>query len=273
MSKIADILKPFIPILATAYSLALIFVTALPSYGENSGFGAELLSWLLTIACIGLTIFLVTRVEPKIYPSSQRFSLKFPELTIIAGLLLIAPLWTIAKEFVVYGITSLSQSVQLEPMVYTTAEIREDLTASVHAVLLAPLLEELCFRQMAISPFKSRKSRIIVCLVMALLFGLLHIRNFPGAFTDAVIFGLIFIWTKNIWCSVALHAGCNLTSTIFAVLCWLGLGNFQMTRTPVIILPDTLFIICSTVLAIMGALLILKRKQCIFRALKYEKHY
>lgn len=258
MSKIAEILKPLIPILVTAYSIALIFVTAIPSSGGNTGIGAELLSWLLTIVCIGLTIFLVTRIEPKIYPSSQLFPLKFPKFTLIAGLLLIAPLWTIAKEFIVYGAASLSQAVQLEPMTYTNAEIREDLIASVHAVLLAPLLEELCFRQMAIPPFKSSKSRIIVCFVMALLFGLLHVRNFSGAFTDALFFGFVFIWTKNIWCSIALHAGCNLTSTVFAVLCWRGIGNFQMARTPVIILPDTLFIICSSALAIMGALLILK---------------
>ena len=55
-------------------------------------------------------------------------------MSVFAGLLLIAPLWLVAKEYIVYGITSL-----------------------------------------------------------ALLFGMLHVRNFPGAFISAMFYGLVFI--------------------------------------------------------------------------------
>jgi membrane protease YdiL (CAAX protease family) len=123
-------------------------------------------------------------------------------MSVFAGLLLIAPLWLVAKEYIVYGITSL-----------------------------------------------------------ALLFGMLHVRNFPGAFISAMFYGLVFIWSRNIWYSVALHAGSNLATTLLAVYCWLQLGDMQMSSIPVIILPDMKVIIASLLLALAGVLLLnLNRK-------------
>lgn len=256
MHKAAQFLRPMMPILAAAYGTAVIYVTALPLAGDNPGFTGELLTWLLTVAGIVLTLFLVHRVEPKVFPDAGQFSLKLPRFSIIVGLLLIAPLWLVAEEYIVYGITSLVHTVNMEPLTYTTAELREDLLASVHAVLLAPVLEELCFRQMAISPFRRRGAQIAVCVVMAFLFGILHVRNFPGAFISALFYGMVYIWSRNIWYSVALHAGRNLTATLLAVYCWLGLGEMQMAKTPVITLPDWKVIVATLLLAVAGACLL-----------------
>lgn len=261
MNKATGILKPLMPILSAIYGLAVIYVTALPIAGENPSFVGELLTWLLTLAAIALTLFLVCRVEPKVFPSAKQFPLSLPKLSVFAGLLLIAPLWLVTEEYIVYGVTSLAHSVQLKPLTNTTAELREDLLSSVHAVLLAPLLEELCFRQMAISPFRRHGAQIVVCVVMAILFGMLHVRNFPGAFLSAIIYGLVFIWSKNIWYSVTLHAGSNLAATLLAVYSWLRLGDMQMTTIPVIILPDWKVIIASLLLALIGGVLLLKRKR------------
>ncbi|MBR6140815.1 MAG: CPBP family intramembrane metalloprotease [Bacteroidaceae bacterium] len=260
MNKAASHLKPLIPILSAVYGVAIIYVTALPIADENPTFFDELLTWLITLAGIVLTLFLVHRVEPELFPEARQFSLKLPKTVIFVGLLLIAPLFLVAKEYIVYGITSLVHTVQMEPLAFTTAELREDLLSSVHAVLLAPLLEELCFRQMAISPFRRRGTQIVVCLIMAILFGLLHVRNFPGAFIGALFYGLIFIWSRNIWYSVVLHAGVNLTATLLAVYSWLQLGDMQMTKIPVIILPDLKVFIASLLLAIAGVFLLRKKR-------------
>ncbi len=260
MNKAASHLKPLMPILSAVYGVAIIYVTALPLAGDNPTFVDELLTWVITLAAIALTLFLVHRVEPKLFPAAGQFPLKLPKAIIFAGLLLIAPLCLVAEEYIVYGITSLAYTIQMKPLTYTTAELREDLLSSVHAVLLAPLLEELCFRQMAIPPFRRRGTQIVVCLVMAILFGLLHVRNFPGAFISALFYGLIFIWSRNIWYSVALHAGINLTATLLAVYCWLQLGDMQMTKIPLIILPDSKVFIASMFLAIAGVF-ILKRER------------
>ena len=259
MNKAASHIKPLMPILSAAYGVAVIYVTAMPVAGDNPTVVGEVLTWLITLAGIALTLFLVLRVEPKVFPGARQFPLKLPKVSVIVGLLLIAPLWLVADEYIVYGITSLVHNIQMKPLTYTTAELREDLLSSVHAVLLAPVLEELCFRQMAISPFGRRRTQIAVVVVMALLFGMLHVRNFPGAFISAMFYGLVFIWSRNVWYSVALHAGCNLTATLLAVYCWLQLGEMQMTSTPVIILPDMKVIVTSLLLAIAGGLLIKKQ--------------
>jgi membrane protease YdiL (CAAX protease family) len=259
MNKVACFLKPLMPILSAAYGVAVIYVTALPVAGDHLGIMGEMLTWLITLAGIALTLFLVQHVEPKVFPGVGQFSLKLPKVSVLVGLLLISPLWLVAEEYMVYGITSLSHPVQMEPLTYTADELREDLLAGIHAVLFAPVLEELCFRQLAISPFRRRGAQIAVCVVMAILFGLLHVRNFPGAFLSAIVYGLVFIWSRNIWCSVALHAGSNLMKTLLAVYCWLRLGDIHMAKIPVIILPDMKVIIFSLLFAIAGVLL-LKRK-------------
>jgi membrane protease YdiL (CAAX protease family) len=260
MDKLNVFLKPLVPFLAVAYSMTVIYVTALPVAGDNPGFCGELLTWLLTLAGIVLTLFLVGRVEPKMFPTAGRFPLKLPKISLVAGLLLIAPLWLVVEGYIVYGITSLAHSIQMEPLAYTTADLRKDLLSSVHAVLLAPVLEELCFRQIAISPFRRRGAQIIVCVVMAVLFGILHVRNFPGAFLSAIVYGLVFIWSRNIWCCVALHAGRNFAVTLLMLYSWLGLCDMQMTKIPVIFLPDSKVLLASVVFAAAGVWVI-KRKR------------
>jgi membrane protease YdiL (CAAX protease family) len=259
MSKVAQFLKPLMPILSAVYGVAIIYVTALPVADDQQGFVGESLTWLLTLVGIALTLFLVHRIEPKAFPAAGQFTLKLPKCSVIAGLLLLTPLWLVAEEYIVFGILSLATTLQMEPLTYTTAELRDGLLSSVHAVLLAPILEELCFRQMAISPFRRRSAQIVVCVVMAILFGILHVRNFPGAFLSAMLYGLVFIWSRNIWYSVALHAGRNLVATLLAVYCWLHLGDMQMTNMPVIILPDMKVILVSLFLAIAGVMILRKK--------------
>ena len=259
MNKVASLLKPLMPFLSATYGIALIYITALPIAGNHLTFVGEMLTWLTTLVGIAMTLYLVQYVEPKMFPTAEQFSLKLPAISVILGLLLIAPLWLVAEGYIVYGMTSLAMPVQLEPLTYTTEEMHEDLLSSIHAILLAPVLEELCFRQMAISPFRRRGAKIVVCLVMAFLFGIFHVRNFPGAFISALVYGFVFIWSRNIWFSVILHSGRNLAATLLAVYCWLKLGDVQMANIPVVILPDMKVVIASMFLAIAGVLLLKKK--------------
>lgn len=260
MKELRRYLKPLIPLLAAIYGLGVIYVTAMPLADGSWSFGSEVLTWLLTLAAIVVTYLIATKIETLAYPAVREFSLKPPAFSICIGLLLVAPLWVVLKEGIVYGLTSCIQSVQLEPLTYTVEELREDLVASVHAVLLAPVLEELCYRQLAIAPFRRRWSQVIVCVVMAVLFGMLHVRNFPGAFLSAMVYGLAFILTRNIWCPILLHAGSNLTGTLAAIYCMTGLGEIRMAKIPVILMGDTKFIIGSVVLAVIGVIILTRKK-------------
>lgn len=259
MSRIASIIKPLLPILSAVYGLALIYLAALPLSNGEGSLANEAVTWILTLAAIMLTAFVVIPFERKVYPESRQFSLKPPALTVVAGLLLIAPLWLVTQEAVAYGLTSLVHSVQTELLVYTSDELREDMLASVHAVFLAPVLEELCYRQLAISPFRRRGPQILVCVIMAVLFGFLHVRNFVGASLAALLFGLVFIWSRNIWYAILLHAGSNLTATLFAVYSGLGFGEIQTCKIPVIFLPDMKVVVASLLLAVTGVMLLRKK--------------
>ena len=101
MDKGATLIKPLIPILSAIYGLAIIYVTALPLANENPTFISELLTWMITLVGIALTLFLVHRVEPKLFPEAGQFSMMFPKPSIFVGLLLIAPLWLVADECIV----------------------------------------------------------------------------------------------------------------------------------------------------------------------------
>ena len=252
MSLFPRVLKPLMPIIATVFGFTLIYVTSLPMLDEGQSVGGELLSWLLTSAAIVLTYYIVFNVEPKVFQEAAEFPPKRPDFKTIAVILLIAPLFFLVQEYIVYGLASLCSNLQMEPLTYSAEELREDLFSSIHAVLLAPVLEELCFRQMAVSPFRRRGTQVVVCIVMALLFGMLHIRNFAGSAFGALAFGLVFVSTHNIWYSVALHAGNNLIATLLAIYCWLDLGEIKMSHLPVIMIPDIKVLIASIILAAFG---------------------
>jgi membrane protease YdiL (CAAX protease family) len=248
------------PLLATAYAVALIYVTSMPLEGNVQTFSSELMSWVITLAGIGLTLFILIRFEQKWFPETRQFPLKLPKLSSLAGLMLIAPLCLTIEGYVVYGLTSIVHTVQLEPLTYTASELREDLLSSVHAVLLAPVLEELCYRHLAISPFSRRRTQILVCVLMAVLFGILHVRNIVGASLAALLFGLVFIWSRNIWYAILLHAGSNLTAALLGVYSYLCLGEIQMCKAPVISLPDGKVYVASFLLAIAGGAILFAQR-------------
>ena len=122
MNKAASHIKPLMPILSAAYGVAVIFVTAMPVAGDNPTVVGEVLTWLITLAGIALTLFLVLRVEPKVFPTARQFPLKLPKVSVIVGLLLLAPLWRVADEYIVYGITTCTGRVVLQANGYLTLQ-------------------------------------------------------------------------------------------------------------------------------------------------------
>jgi membrane protease YdiL (CAAX protease family) len=62
----------------------------------------------------------------------------------------------------------------------------------------------------------------------------------------------VFIWSRNIWYAILLHAGSNLTAALLGVYSYLGLGEIQMCKAPVIFLPDGKVYVASFLLAIAG---------------------
>lgn len=87
MSKIATFIKPLLPLLSAVYGLAVIYLTALPLADGSGSLAHEAMTWGLTLAAILLTVFVVIRIERRVYPESRQFSLKPPTLVVATGLL------------------------------------------------------------------------------------------------------------------------------------------------------------------------------------------
>ena len=66
MNKVARFFKPLMPILSAVYGLGVIYITALPVDGNHPTFVGEMLTWLITLAGIAMTLYLVQYVEPSI---------------------------------------------------------------------------------------------------------------------------------------------------------------------------------------------------------------
>lgn len=87
------------------------------------------------------------------------------------------------------------------------------------AGILAPLVEELCFRywMFDIAKEKSEKYKIIVS---ALMFGLAHFNVIQStyAFIMGLVLGTVYSKTKNLWCSILIHFAMNMSSVLLEVL-------------------------------------------------------
>ena len=55
MSIFPKVLKPLMPIIATAVGFSLVYATSLPMPDEGQSVSGEMLSWLLTLVAIVLT--------------------------------------------------------------------------------------------------------------------------------------------------------------------------------------------------------------------------
>ncbi len=224
------ILKYFMPLLACVYGFAGIYACGVIGGGEFSLplFCARVAA---QIAFIVLTVWLIRKPLTHLFPQMGRYPIRLPAWHVAVMLLLVTPLWCILKGKLMY---LLLPGTELQPMTYALDELKTDLVLSLSAIFVGPVCEELCFRFLPLTAYKRKASQIIVGVLAALFFGLLHTKNLLGSFVDALIFTLVFIFTKQIGTSMVLHGCINLWPTVFCVLVHLGLMDIQNSSMPVI---------------------------------------
>lgn len=130
--------------------------------------------------------------------------------------------------------------------------------ACISAFFLAPVYEELSFRYLALSVFRNRKIQIIFGVLVALFFGVIHMSNFMGAFMDALIYMLLFVFTKNIVLSIWTHCCWNVIATIFIIMSYLGVLEISKSSYPSVFKVENISAtIISCILAIIGIVIII----------------
>jgi uncharacterized protein len=92
-------------------------------------------------------------------------------------------------------------------------------------VIVSAVLEELVFRGILLQAIERWLGWAPAVLVTSLLFGMAHLGN-PGATLLGCLaiaaeaglpLGLLFLWKRNLWLTIGVHAGWNLTESLLGI--------------------------------------------------------
>lgn len=244
------IIKFFVPVLAVLAMVALTLILGAIG-GENSSLENGLPLWY-ELTVMVLYLFL-KRKYSGMFPNAADISWKIPSLRIVIGLLFLTPLFQSLIQWTIIlcnGISSFERASE---------SIQEVLDISSVSVLFAPILEELLFRYAGMSPFASVKGKIYSLLTTSLFFGILHMYSLDNFLRTAVmglVFGLIFLKYRNIWCPIVFHFGCNLWVSTVYIMMKLSVPGLACNEQHSVIYLSNWWMLFNEVMAIAGTLLI-----------------
>ena len=185
---------------------------------------------LAQIAIIVAMILIWAKVFPRVFTGIHDF--RFRKLTLYQVMMYlgIALISLMLVYRVLYWIRGGEANVTMVHYVESQTEFREDMLASIHPILIAPLLEEMCFRIIPASIIKTRKNKIVVLAVLAVAFAVCHTHNIFAALVDAIVFCILLLVTQNPLSSILCHAFNNFLKTLAIVLDYYDVINFSTSE-------------------------------------------
>lgn len=254
-------LKLFMPLLAGLYGLIISVLGGLFIMFDNS-LEQQLKANAVEAIAVVVTFFLAVKLMPKMFPEMKNYSFKRPDWRILLAIALCTPLYIAIKYRLIYYIAGLWTTFDLELMIYDAEELKSDLLASVSAVILAPIYEELCFRFIPVSIYRKKATRIVVGIIMAFMFAWLHGDNWVAVTVDAVVYCTLFLVTKNVWTNIVAHSCNNLFVTVLAILTFYGAKIQMYEDVPMVMLLPWGMTLVYAILAAAGiAVFICDRKR------------
>lgn len=130
----------------------------------------------------------------------------------------------IANMGVVQNITAYLSSdiLNLSTNIYIESEkTQTSIYWYISASFIGPIIEEFLFRFILIERTKKISGTSFALIVSSILFGLLHFENLQiiiSSIIAGLIFGVVYIATKNIWCSIVAHSANNLIVSILDIM-------------------------------------------------------
>ena len=99
------------------------------------------------------------------------------------------------------------------------------ITRILYGSLIAPIVEELVFRDLLMTALAKFKTYYVDVIVSSTLFSLIHVLQYGWVLTDFIIyagagmlFGMLFRYTRSVYWSMALHILCNSFLIIVSLL-------------------------------------------------------
>lgn len=253
-----NLLKTISIILSIGMALGINALSMLIIKDESS-FKQIMIGNLAEMVILVGVLLLWAKVLPRIFPGADDFS--FRKLTTYQVLMIlgISLLSLMLVYRLIYLIRGGATNVAMLPVIYSKTEFREDMMASIHAILIAPVIEETCYRLIPASVIQTRKNRIVTLTVLTVIFALMHPSNIWAALVDATVFCVLLLVTHNPLASILCHAFGNFLKTVALALAYFDVIDLSMAegRGTIILfsMPVTLFSIIIAVVFILPAVL------------------
>ena len=224
----------------TLLKLLIILVSIGMAFGVNmlsmlivedeGNLGQIILADFTEMMALGLIIFIWGKFLPRQFPATNDYRFRKPAIYQVLMVIGIALISLVGGYRLLYVFRGGDVNVTMIPIAYeSAAEFKEEMMASIHAILIAPTLEEMCFRIIPASVVQTNKKRIVVLAILAILFAALHRNNFLAAWGDATVFIVLFIVTRNPLIPILCHAFSNLFKTLAGMVSYIGLMNVSMS--------------------------------------------
>lgn len=256
------VLAFFVPFLSGLVGLIASLYCGLYVMDDLVTFKDYLKSNLAEFCIIVIALFLTLLWMPKLFPKMKDYSFGKPDWCLLLAIFLISPLYMILKYKLIGLIANAGNTVPLKEIIYDSDMLKEDLMASISAIIFAPIYEEIFYRVIPLSIYDKTIKRIFSLIFITGVFALLHGRNWIAVILDALIYGFLFLYFKNAWTNICAHACNNLAATILAVLSFYGATVFESEEGPLfLIVPQSWLWYCIGFAATGIVVLILSKKK------------
>lgn len=197
---------------------------------DEGSFKQIMLGNLIEIVILGGVLLLWAKVMPRIFPGTDDF--RFRKLTayqvmMAAGISLLS---LMAVYRLLYLLRGGAAHVTMVPVIYNQSEFMEDMMASIHAILIAPVIEETCFRLIPASVIRTGKNRIVMLTVLTIVFAFMHPKNMLAVLMDASVFCVLLLATKNPLVPILCHVFNNFLKTASIALAYYNVIEISMAE-------------------------------------------
>lgn len=227
-----DILKAIVPVLSIAYFLyaSKLSVRVSDYFPSDMGFVMDIV-FRLGVALVALLLFYDKLCEAFPYIRDSRF--KKPSLSqflIVVGM-------TVILFYVSNLLIYLTFRPEMMPLRNSHMSREIHCYILVSSVLVAPIFEEVCFRLIPLSVFRSSIPRVVVMVVCGVVFGYIHhaADNQIFATVGGFYLGILFLkWRNPLLCMIA-HSVVNLLSNFSSLLAYFSVEVYRSESFPAVL--------------------------------------
>jgi membrane protease YdiL (CAAX protease family) len=256
MKRFIKVLIPFgIPVLSGAYLSYLLKYT----YASNDKWYNYIFYLLGYIIFIVLLFFIFRLLYSRFFAFSNNYQIKLPDYWHIIVISLIIPGLYLLLDRIIIIISGAFDNIS-DANYSVDSSLKDTILYSIPAIILTPLLEELSFRLLVISPFRKLSGQIYAILISSLLFGFAHGSVWTvklNAFIFGIIMSAILIITKNIVYPIIIHSFFNITATVLAVMYTIKPSLVATDQSTHLINANNYVLLCLCSVSVFGIVLLL----------------